>query len=453
MNDTHNPVPAPAPPAHHDVPPGAPFMNVVRWVLFAGLLVLAVVAIGSYVASRRSAKHTSETKQALYHCPMHPSYTSDRPGECPICGMNLEKIPTATAAGTSGSDGNVPGLATVELSSERIQMIGVRTTVVERRALGGALELVGFVTPDESRIQRIQLRVSGSVQRIHGGNTGEMVQAGQPLLTLYSPELYQSEQEFLIETGLRDTMSHGGASMGMQHDDPAAARRRLQLMGVPTSEIARLERERKASSNLTLTSPVTGTVLERAVSDGQNVSPDTPLFTIADLRRVWVLADLYEMDVVRLKSGARAEFSADGMPGRTFVGRVDMVYPTVSSETRTVKVRVALDNPSGVLRPGMFGKVRAAGSATPVLVVPTEAVVDAGEHRYVFLAHAGGRFEPREVSTGATSNDGIEVRAGVAAGDTVVSSASFLIDSESRLKAAIAGMSAPPAQPHSGVKH
>ena len=450
MNDVQNPMP-PAPPAH-EVPPGAPFMNVVRWVLFAGLLVLAVIAIGSYVASRRAATRTSETKQALYHCPMHPSYTSDRPGECPICGMNLEKIPSATAAGTSGSDGNVPGLATVELSPERIQMIGVRTTVIERRALGGGLELVGFVTPDESRIQRIQLRVSGWVQRIHGGNTGEMVRAGQPLVSLYSPALYQSEQEFLIETGLRDTMSHG-RPMTMQHDDPAAARRRLELMGVPLPEIARLERERKASSNLTLTSPVTGTVLERMVSDGQSVGPDTPLFTIADLRRVWVLADLYEMDVARLRPGARAEFSADGIPGRTFVGRVDLVYPTVSSESRTVKARVALDNPSGILRPGMFGKVRAAGSPTPVLVVPTEAVVDAGEHRYVFLAHAGGRFEPREVAIGATGPDGIEVRAGLAAGDTVVSSASFLIDSESRLKAAIAGMSAQPAQPHSGVKH
>jgi len=247
-------------------------------------------------------------------------------------------------------------------------------------------------------------------------------------------------------------MPHG-APMTMQHDDPTAARRRLELMGVPLPEIARLERERKASSNLTLTSPVTGTVLERMVSDGQSVGPDTPLFTIADLRRVWVLADLYEMDVARLRPGARAEFSADGIPGRTFVGRVDLVYPTVSSESRTVKARVALDNPSGILRPGMFGKVRAAGSPTPVLVVPTEAVVDAGEHRYVFLAHAGGRFEPREVAIGATGPDGIEVRAGLAAGDTVVSSASFLIDSESRLKAAIAGMSAQPAQPHSGVKH
>jgi Cu(I)/Ag(I) efflux system membrane fusion protein len=450
MNDTQNPVPPPAPPAH-EVPPGAPFMNVVRWVLFAGLLLLAAIAIGSYVTSRRSSKQTSETKQALYHCPMHPSYTSDRPGECPICGMNLEKIPGATAAGPSGNDGNVPGLATVELSPERIQMIGVRTTVVERRALGGGLELVGFVTPDESRIHRIQLRVSGYVQRIHGGNTGGMVRAGQPLLSLYSPELYQSEQEFLIETGLRDTMPHGAPRM--QHDDPAAARRRLELLGVPAPEIARLERERKASSNLTLTSPASGTVLERMVSDGQSVSPDTPLFTIADLRRVWVLADLYEMDVARLRSGARAEFSADAIPGRTFAGRVDMVYPTVSSETRTVKARVALDNPSGALRPGMFGKVRVSGSATPVLVVPTEAVVDAGEHRYVFLAHAGGRFEPREVTTGATSRDGVEVRTGLAAGDTVVSSASFLIDSESRLKAAIAGMSAQPAQPHSGAKH
>lgn len=434
-----NPTPNPS----HQPPPGANIMNVVRWVLFGGLLLLAGISIASYVAWRRSlTPHAAVAKQARYHCPMHPSYTSDRPGQCPICGMDLELIPASATSATSGGDGNVPGLATVELSPERIQMIGVRTTVVERRALGAGLELVGFVTPDESRIHRVQLRVAGWVQKVHGGQTGDPVRAGQPLLSLYSPELYQSEQEFLIETGLRDTMSHG-APMAMPHDDPVAARHRLELMGVPVNEIARLERERKAATSLVLTAPVSGTVLERLVSDGQSVTPDTPLFTIADLGRVWVMADLYEMDLPRVRPGARATFTADALGGRTFTGRVDLVSPTVSSETRTAKARIVLDNPGAVLRPGMFGKVRVAGADAAVLVVPAEAVVDAGEHRYAFLARAGGRFEPREVRTGATSSDGVEIRSGLAAGDTVVASASFLIDSESRLKAAISGMSAP----------
>jgi Cu(I)/Ag(I) efflux system membrane fusion protein len=443
MNDSTPNLPS------HQPPPGAPFMNAVRWVLFGGLLLLAAVSIGSYVALRRTPKQTAEAKQARYHCPMHPSYTSDRPGQCPICGMDLEPIPQGDASAAAGSEGNVGGLTTVELSPERIQMIGVRTAVAERRVLGGGLELVGFVTPDESRIRRVQLRVSGWVQQVHGGQTGEPVRAGQPLLTIYSPELYQSEQEFLIETGLRDTMNHAGAPpmTTMMHDSPASARKRLELMGVPAAEIARLEREQKASSNLLLTSPVSGTVLERTVSDGQSVGPDTPLLTIADLSRVWVLADLYEMDVVRVHVGARATFTADAFPDRPFAGRVELVYPTVSSETRTVKMRIILDDAGGVLRPGMYGKVRTAGPAQPVLVVPAEAVVDAGEHRYVFLARTGGRFEPREVQTGTTGPDGVEIRAGLAAGDTVVSSASFLIDSESRLKAAIAGMSPPRAHP------
>jgi len=443
MNDS-----TPNPPAHQP-PPGAPFMNAVRWVLFGGLLLLAAVSIGSYVASRRTPKQAAEAKQARYHCPMHPSYTSDRPGQCPICGMDLEPIPQGGASAAAGSEGNVHGLTTVELSPERIQMIGVRTAVAERRVLGGGLELVGFVTPDESRIRRVQLRVSGWVQQVHGGQTGEPVRAGQPLLTIYSPELYQSEQEFLIETGLRDTMNHAGtpAMPTMMHDSPASARKRLELMGVPAAEIARLEREQKASSNLLLTSPVSGTVLERTVSDGQSVGPDTPLLTIADLTRVWVLADLYEMDVARVHVGARAEFTTDAFPDRHFAGRIELVYPTVSSETRTVKTRIILDNPGGVLRPGMYGRLRTAGPVQPVLAVPAEAVVDAGEHRYVFLARAGGRFEPREVRTGATGAGSVEIQAGLAAGDTVVSSASFLIDSESRLKAAIAGMSPSGAHP------
>jgi multidrug efflux pump subunit AcrA (membrane-fusion protein) len=331
-------------------------------------------------------------------------------------------------------------------------MIGVRTAVVERRAIGDALELVGFVAPDESRLRRVQLRVSGWVQRLHVSRTGQSVRAGEPLLALYSPELYQSEQEFLIETGLRDSLAGSMSGAGdMNHEAAAApsAVERLRLLGVPDGEIERLRRERRASTSVTLTAPAAGTVLERGVSQGQYVGADTPLFTIADLSRLWVLADLYEMELPRVHAGETARFTADGLPGRSYAGRIDFVYPTVSSETRTAKARLVLDNPGGLLRPGMFGKVRTGGRGTPSLVVPNEAVVDAGEHRYVFLAHAGGHFEPRRVVVGLESGDDVQILSGLAAGDTVVASASFLIDSESRLKAAIAGMGSQPTSGHS----
>jgi Cu(I)/Ag(I) efflux system membrane fusion protein len=433
-------------------------MNAFRWILFAGLLLLAVASVTIYViGSRPESGERTKAGAVRYHCPMHPSYTSDRPGECPICGMTLEPIPASDAgraalggAGGTGAAGQVVGLAPIQISPERIQLIGVRTAVATRRPMGGRLELVGFVAPDEKSLRRVQIRTSGYIQRLQVNQTGEIVRAGDPLLTIYSPELYQSEQEYLIELGVHaGTMPEmkpepGAAASGSPgpHEAGAldAARERLRLFGVPPEEIARLDRERTASTALTLRSPVTGTVLERNVVEGQSVGGDTPLFTIADLSRVWVLADLYEMDFGRVRVGDRAEFSVDAFPGRSFDGHVDFVYPTLSGETRTLKIRFALANPGGVLRPGMYGRAVVLGDARTALAVPAEAVVNAGAHDYTFLARAGGRFEPRSVTIGKGDGEWVPVLSGLAEGDTIVASASFLIDSESRLRSAISGL-------------
>ena len=416
-------------------------MNVVRWALFAVLILLAVGSIGGYLISHRAPKGAASTQKARWYCPMHPTYTSDRPGECPICGMSLEPMPKDEGAAPSAQagTGGVPGLADVHLSPDRVQLIGVRLARVERRPLGGQLDLVGFVTPDESRLRRVQLRVSGWVERLFVSRTGDRVLSGEPLLSIYSPELYQSEREYLIERGVRDSMP-GMAGMSHEAGAEQSAEQRLRLLGVPSDEITRLSRDRTAEMRLTLRSPVSGTVLERGVVEGQYVGADTPLLTVADLSEVWVLADVYEMDVSRVHAGDRAQFTSDALPGRTLEARVGFVYPTVSSETRTVKVRLEITNPGGVLRPGMFGKVRLRGGGAPGLAVPSEAVVSAGDRSYVFLARAGGHFEPRVVETGLHAGDDVQILHGLAEGDTVVSSASFLIDSESRLKAAIEGM-------------
>jgi Cu(I)/Ag(I) efflux system membrane fusion protein len=429
-------------------------MNVLRWALFGGLLVLALLSVGSYVISMRQSSTSGKSqKQARYHCPMHPTYTSDRPGECPICGMTLELIPAGGhAAGQTAADGDVPGLTSVRISPERVQLIGVRTAIVAERPVGTGLDLVGFVTPDETRLKRIQIRVAGWVQELFVNRTGEMVAAGQPLLTIYSPELYQSEQEYLIEARAQHEPDSSASHAGMAHDagGAASALTRLTLLGVPPEEIARLSRVPVAIPRLTLRSTVNGTVLERNVTQGQYVSADVPLFAIADLSRVWVLADLYEMDFARVRVGDLATFSSDALPGRELRGRIEFVHPTVSIETRTLKIRMSLANPGGALKPGMYGKVRVVGRGGSALVVPDEAVVNTGEHKYVFLARSDGHFEPRMVWTGAQDGDRVQILKGLAAGDTVVASASFLIDSESRLKAAIAGMG---KQPQSGHQH
>jgi Cu(I)/Ag(I) efflux system membrane fusion protein len=237
--------------------------------------------------------------------------------------------------------------------------------------------------------------------------------------------------------------------MGHEVGAAAAARTRLKLLGVPQQELDRLDLTRVATQHLTLRSNVVGTVLERNVSQGQAVTADTPLFTIADMVRVWVIADLYEMDFAHVRPGDDATFMADAMPNHPFRGTIEFIYPTVSAETRTLKARLSLDNHDGLLRPGMFGRVRVAGRATTALVVPDEAVVNTGEHTYVFIAHADGHFEPRMVWTAARNDDRVQIVRGLSAGDTVVASASFLIDSESRLKAAIAGMGQQPQAGHS----
>ncbi|MBI5838201.1 MAG: efflux RND transporter periplasmic adaptor subunit [Candidatus Eisenbacteria bacterium] len=443
----------------HQPPPGAHLMNIIRWMLFVGLSILALVSIASYIAYRMELKAPSgkvgKAARVIYRCPMHPAYTSDKPGDCPICGMSLEKVTDTdehAAHAGMGHEGDVPGLTPVHMTPERVQLIGVRFARVERRTFGGTLDLVGFVTPDEGRIRRVQIRVSGWVQQLFVNRTGEKVRVGEPLLSIYSPELYQSEREYLIahEAGGMGEHGAGGATGGGEPGGATAEAtgERLRLLGVPGEELLRLERERTPVMNLTLRSPVSGTVLERGVLQGQYVGADTPLLTVADLSRVWVLADLYEMDFERVHTGDRAVFTADGMPGRTFEGRVELVNPTVSSETRTLKLRIGLDDPTGVLRPGMYGHVAVRGAAETALVVPGEAVVNAGEHSYVFLARGGGHFEPRMVWVGLRDADQVQIVRGLAAGDTVVSSASFLIDSESRLKAAMEGMGGKPAPAH-----
>jgi Cu(I)/Ag(I) efflux system membrane fusion protein len=363
--------------------------------------------------------------------------------------MDLELLPASRGADATAHASDVPGLEPVHLSPERIQMIGVRTAVVVRRPFGAKVDLVGFVAPDESRVRSIQVRAAGWVQQLHVSRTGEVVRAGAPLLTIYSPELFQSEQEFLIELGATDSLRVMTHEAGVL----ASARERLRLLGIPDEEVRRLERERTASTRITLRSPLSGTLFERSVSEGQYVSAGSPLFTIVDLSHLWVLADLYEHDLENVRLGDRARFTADALPGRMFDAAVQFIEPTVSTDTRTIKARLALANPGGALKPGMYGRVHVQGRTRSSLVVPGEAVVRTGENSYVFLAHAGGGFEPRRVDVGREAGDEVEIVRGVAAGDTVVSSASFLIDSESRLKAAIAGMGGPAAKPAAGHAH
>lgn len=435
-------------------PRGARAMAIFRWSLL-GVLSLCAITMGlDYVGVLHI--HRQMLHAGGYTCAMHPTYQSDKPGDCPICGMTLvpreqvapvaaakstpaamTSMPTASAAPAPAAATAPANLVPVHLTTERIQRLGMRTARVTREAIGQELRIVGFVTPDESRLHRVQIRVSGWVRRLYVNQTGEAVTRGAPLLSLYSPTLYQAEQEYVLVARASQVTDSTGAMLRQ-------ARHRLELLGVPDNEIRRLSRTNEPSDELVLTSPSSGYVLEKQVLEGQFIDASTSLLTVADLSSVWLLGDVYEQDLPRVHAGQPVRLTVAAAPGRVFSGRVDFVYPTVSLSTRTLKVRVAFSNPGLALRPGMYGDVRVVTSAAPQLVVPQEAVVRTGENTYVFLALPGGRFEPRLVRPGAQQDDRVAILSGLVEGDLVVTSGNFLLDSESRLRASTGGTNSMP---------
>jgi Cu(I)/Ag(I) efflux system membrane fusion protein len=440
MNDTPN-----------DVPRFTGTMGVIRWIIFGAMALFALVMVASYFGVTPWAAESAP--ETLYHCPMHPTYVSNKPGDCPICGMSLVPVSEQQGAGGMGGAGatqpavhasEVSGLVEVTIDPRRIQMIGLKTGVVEKRSIDADTRTVGYVAVDETRAASLNVRTSGWVRKLYVNQTGQPVAKGQPLLSLYSQDLYSAQQDLLVALASRKKVNADEALATTRERLLDASRDRLRLLGMSDEDIARVEETGQASSDLTLRSPFSGVVLDKAVLEGQFVTPDQALFQIADLSTIWVLADVYERDIARFAVGNPARMSVAAFPGERFDGRVAFLYPSVSETTRTLKVRLEFANPAMRLRPGMYAEIEFPGGGSEVAAVPVDAVMDGGETQYAFVVHNGVHFEPRVVRTGRRSNDWVEIVSGVALGDTIVTSANFLIDSESRLKAAIAGMTGAP---------
>jgi membrane fusion protein, copper/silver efflux system len=408
-----------------------------------------------------------------YYCPMHPEETGvDASARCPICGMKLEKRPpgakvgsapgpsaalaapaSPAMAGTSPKQSelpSIPGLVPVELSFDRVQMIGVRTARATTEALGPELRTVGFVTADEAKVARVHTRFSGWVEHLAVARTGQKVRRGQVLAGLYNLELLPAQQEFLAarrwsSSGSRSTPfpALAGSGASLEQD----ARTRLELFGMSRAEIDRIAATGKPARTVAVSAPISGYVTRKGVVQGTYIQPGTELFEIADLSKVWVLGDIYEYEIGRVSVGQAAAVTVAAHPNQRFPGKVGFIYPTINPEARTLRVRLELDNKDLKLRPGMYGDVVIQLDAAPGVVIPAEALVDTGEHQYVFLAKEGGRYEPRPVKVGARSGNKVQILEGIAAGDIVVTTANFLIDSESRLRAAIEGTPDTPAAP------
>ncbi|MBE3110228.1 MAG: efflux RND transporter periplasmic adaptor subunit, partial [Acidobacteria bacterium] len=300
----------------------------------------------------------------------------------------------------------------------------------------------GTVGADESRIRHVHTKIAGWVEKLWVNFTGQLVRQGDPLLSIYSRELLSSQEELLRA---KDAAARFAKSdipeVRMGGDDLVqAARRRLQLFDVPDSLIAELERTGTPQRTVTLPAPVSGFVTTKATFEGQQVEPGMELFTITDLSVVWIEADLYEYEARAIRLGQAGRLTLPYDTGRALRGRITYIYPTVNPETRTLRVRFEFANPGFSLKPAMFADVELDVDSGPGLVVPDSAVIDTGERQVVFVAKGDGRFEPRLVQVGARSGGKAQVLTGLAQGDQVVIRANFLLDSESQLRAAIAGM-------------
>ena len=367
---------------------------------------------------------------------MNPAYKSDKPGKAPD-GMDLVPV---YADESPSAEALPPG--TVKISSERQQLIGVQFGQVSRQALSRTIRTVGKVTYDETRVTRVQAKVSGWIDKVYVDFTGRLVTRGQPLFSLYSPELVSTQQEFLLASRARENL--GTSSVKEIAANAAAlydsARERLRLWDITEEQIQDLERRGTPAKTMTLYSPITGFVVTRNAFPGQRVTPEAELYVIADLRTVWVLADVYEYEIPYVRLGQAANMTLTYLPGRTFAGRVTYIYPQLDNTTRTLKVRLEFPNPGDALKPDMYANVDLRIDYGEHLAVPQDAVLDSGTEQIVFVARADGYFEPRKVKLGPKVGNLYVVLAGVKAGEQVVTSANFLIDSESQLKSALGGM-------------
>jgi RND family efflux transporter MFP subunit len=448
---------------------------------------------GRHSAAGDTSAAQVEVKKAAtrYHCPMHPTYTSDKPGECPICGMNLVPIDEAPAPKTptgerqvvyyrspmnpsvrsdkpakdemgmdfvpvyadelQGPTSGVVGRAAVTISAERRQMLGVRSEAVKRQRVERRIRTVGRIAVDERRLRHIHTKFEGYVEQLYVDYTGDLVRRGQPLLSIYSPELVATQQEYLLAHRAQENLAGSAVRSAAQGsvDLLAAARERLLLWDIRSADIERLEKSGQVRRTLDVHSDIAGYVVQKMAVQGMRVTPADTLYDIADLSHLWVLADIYEHDLASVALGAVGHVTVAALPEREWTGKVTYIAPTVEEKTRTVKVRIEVDNPHGELKPDMFADVFLQVDRGEGLVVPEDSVIDAGDRNLVFIDHGEGRFEPREVKLGVKADGGgIQVLSGVSEGDRVVTAANFLLDSESSLKAALSSMeSSAPAAP------
>ena len=366
-------------------------------------------------------------------------YQQSRPKVVPApTSVDLTSTPTET------SSTGMPETA-FRISPEKQQLIGVQYGTVENQNLSKSLRAVGRAAFDETKIVRINPKIEGWIEDVYVDFTGKLVQKGQPLLSIYSPDLVQTQEEYLLAIKGRKQLSESpfGEAVDFSESLVKSARRRLELWDISEAQIKELEKRGTPSRTMTLYAPASGFVMTRNAFPKQRVMPDTELYQLADLSTIWIVADIYEFEAADIKLGQPATVTLSSYPGRNFNGKITYIYPQVDNTTRTLKVRVELANKNFLLKPDMYADVTLNIGYGSGLVVPQEAVMDSGSEQLVYVALGDGYFEPRKVQVGAKVDNKYVVLAGLKAGERVVTSGNFLVDSESRLKSAAGGMGMP----------
>jgi RND family efflux transporter MFP subunit len=334
-------------------------------------------------------------------------------------------------------------MGTVTISPEKQVLAGVRTAVVERKSLLRDIHTTAQIVADETRIAHIHVKVAGYIDQVYVDFVGQLVKKGQPLFTLYSPDLVSTQEEYLIAKRGNATLAQAPFQEISQGSQSLlqSARQRLKLWDISDEQIKSLDETGKVNKDLTFYSPIAGFVTDRKVFPQTSVTPDTELYTVSDLSTVWANADIYEYEVPFVHLGQSVSFSLSYSPGKIYTGKISYIYPTVDPQARTVKVRVQLPNPGFVLKPQMFADARLRVDYGTKIIVPEEAVLNSGTEQHVFVVHEGGLFEPRKITIGPVVDGNAVILSGLKAGETIVVSGNFLIDSESGLKNAMSGMS------------
>jgi Cu(I)/Ag(I) efflux system membrane fusion protein/cobalt-zinc-cadmium efflux system membrane fusion protein len=388
----------------------------------AGMAAIAAAGLGGYYLGRFGRE------------PGPSTIAMQGPAPAPTDEEHLRASPAAPSE---------PSLAPITLSPQRMQSIGVKTGVVEVRALRDALRTVGNIEADETRISDVQIRFAGWVRKVYADAMYKSVRRGQPLLTIYSPELVTAEREYLVA---KELQAQTGSAAGFHGSQMLlhAATERLKHWQIPDREIARLKQSGRVAREIEIDSPASGVIVERKAFPNTYAEPGTKLYSVADLSTVWVYAHVFQNEIGRVKIRDPATVTVDAYPGRTFPARVSFIWPEVDQTTRRARVRLEIPNPESKLLLGMYVNVELGLPLGEQLAIPASAVFQSGARQIVFVDHGGGYFEPRDIEVGARAGDDFVVLKGLAAGERVVTSANFLIDSESQLAAAMGSFAPPP---------